>query len=189
MDNVVIAVITTAMMLMIPALIHSQENSDFGFNEEAPAELSQFGFWLGKWTYETTRPGPDGDVAYTGTNTISVTFSGYGLLEDFHMYNDETEYAGGSVTTIHPQTKEFVQVWTDSSGWSNTFKGKWDEAAQAMILYGPEEKDAEGNLFQTRLVWGQITGKDMLWQYERSEDGGATWVSTWDLHYKRVDEK
>jgi hypothetical protein len=37
-----------------------------------------------------------------------------------------------------------------------------------------------------RMVWFDIKDDSMLWNWERSEDGGDNWKLLWQLKYKRL---
>lgn len=153
------------------------------FNDNAPAELRQFSFWLGDWEFVNPTTLKDGTtVQVPGTNHISVVFDGYGILEDFSMGTGPQQFSGGSLTIFNRKDGKFHQSWTDNAGFVMTFVGGME--GDAMILYGPEYQQ-NGKTVRTRLVWKNIRTHAMDWSYERTEDGGATWVSTWDIAYTR----
>lgn len=185
--HLLLLLLSTIIAIPVAAVGIPTEKEDV-FNQHAPEELRDFAFWLGLWEFETQQQDAKGNtVKVSGTNRISVTFDGYGLHEDFNMGSGPSQFSGGSVTTMNPNTKEFVQVWTDNSGWHKTFIGKWNDEMQAMILYGPKE-EKDGKAFQTRLVWKNIDESAMDWSYERTVDDGESWNSIWDIHYLKVKE-
>lgn len=189
--NTTVSLFTLLVLITCVPAFASSSSTDSGaaFNENAPDGIDDFAFWLGLWKFETqTRDAEGNMVTVTGTNRITITFDGYGLHENFNMGEGEKQFSGGSVTCLHPKTGNFVQSWVDNNGWQKTFIGKWHDDKEAMILYGPEETTKEGEPFQTRLVWKNIQDGTMDWSYERTNDGGETWKSLWDIHYVRVEE-
>jgi hypothetical protein len=182
MNNLVLMILLLAATVLVAGgTLTGDRMTENRFNPNAPKELEQFAFWLGEWKFTDTRQGNEGTPGY---NRISVTFDGYGLLEDFGLGNEEKEFRGGSLTVYDAQNKQFVQTWIDNSAWTRVFRGGME--GDEMILYGPEERDKSGNSFTTRLVWKNISPEAMDWSYERSTDGGKTWQSTWDIHYVKV---
>lgn len=153
------------------------------FSANAPAELRQFAFWLGDWQFVNTTTQPDGTTSeIPGENHISVIFSGHGILEDFRLGSGPNEFAGGSITIFNRKDGKFHQSWSDNNGFVMTFVGGME--GETMVLYGPEYTQNDKKV-RTRLVWKNIRPEAMDWSYERSEDGGSTWVSTWDIAYFR----
>lgn len=181
------AYILSVILIMLVwgmAMAENKEKAGADFASEAPAELKQFAFWLGEWEFTHSFRKKDGTSGEsTGRNSISVTFDGWGLLEDFTTGIPGRPYHGGSITIYNKNTKEFSQSWADSNGFVMTFAGKWQD--NQMVLYSPE-LEQNGKKYQTRLVWKNIKKDTMDWSYERSDDKGKTWKSQWDISYRRI---
>jgi hypothetical protein len=52
-----------------------------------------------------------------------------------------------------------------------------------MVLSRRAERD--GKTFLQRMVFYNISDHALDWNWERSDDGGATWNPLWVIHYTR----
>ena len=131
---------------------------------------TQFDFWLGEW--ECTW-GEDGK----GSNRVEGTLDGKIIQENF----EGGDLHGISLSAWNTETNQWYQTWVDNSGSYLDFSGGFHEGQ--MIL----SRDAMigGEAFKQRMVWYNIEADEFDWNWERSEDGGATWKVSWQIKYRR----
>jgi hypothetical protein len=139
-------------------------------------EGRQFDFWLGTW--DLTWEGG------TGTNVITSELGGCVIEENFDGRDAEGKgLVGRSVSVYSPARGRWLQTWVDNSGGYLDFEGEWADGK--MVLNRQAERD--GKTFLQRMVFHNITDHALEWNWERSDDGGATWKPLWVIHYARRD--
>ena len=74
------------------------------------------------------------------------------------------------------------QTWVDSEGTYLDFTGGFENGA--MELRRSPELERRPALFRMR--WENIGPDSLDSSWQRSDDGGATWTSLWELEYTRV---
>ncbi len=143
-------------------------------------EAAQFDFWLGEW-----------DVAWgdglCGTNRITKTLGDRVVLEDFDAARD-AGLRGMSVSVYDATAGRWHQTWVDDNGSYFDFVGGWDEGDDAsgggrMVLV--HARQIEGRPALLRMVWRDIQPDRLTWEWQRSDDDGATWRTLWQLAYTR----
>ena len=138
-------------------------------------EAGQFDFWVGKWDLTW---GEDGK----GTNSIEKIMDGCVIQENFDG-TPSIKLKGTSVSTFSKQLGKWQQTWVDNSGGYLDFVGGFQDGK--MILSRQLVRD-DKKLMQ-RMVWFNISENEFDWNWESSEDDGATWKILWSIHYKRRD--
>ncbi len=136
-------------------------------------EAAQFDFWLGTWDVSW------GEDAH-GTNRVEKILGGCVIQEKFDG-RPGTPLEGMSVSTYNPVTKQWHQTWVDNQGSYLDFTGSFADGRMAL------ERDtvAGDKAIKQRMVWYNIQPDTLEWNWERSEDGGATWQVMWHIHYRR----
>jgi hypothetical protein len=131
---------------------------------------NQFDFWLGEWDVSW---GEDGK----GTNHVKKILDGKVIHEDFNA----PDLHGISHSVYDPERKLWCQTWVDNNGTYLDFTGKFEDGK--MIL----SRDAivRGEACKQRMVWFNIEAKKFDWNWERSDDGGETWRTLWQIKYRR----
>lgn len=138
-------------------------------------EAGQFDFWLGEWDLTW---GEDG----RGCNAITRVLGGCVIEENFDG-TPAIPLIGRSLSVFSPHYARWHQTWVDNQGSYLDFIGEWDEDDQRMVL---ERDDYQGGRpIKQRMVWYSITPMSLDWNWERSEDGGISWVVQWQIHYER----
>jgi len=130
----------------------------------------QFDFWIGEWEVAW---GKDG----SGANRVERILDGKIIQEDFIA----PDLHGMSVSSYDPERNLWCQTWVDNTGTYLDFTGKFVDGR--MIL----SRDAivNGQACKQRMVWYNIEADRFDWNWERSDDGGATWRVLWQIKYKR----
>jgi len=134
------------------------------------ASEKQFDFWLGEWAVTW---GEDG----TGTNHVTRILDEKIVQENFNG----GELHGLSFSAFDKERGLWCQTWVDNSGGYLDFTGEF--SGGKMIL----SRDAivQGQACKQRMVWFDIESDKFEWNWERSDDNGATWQVKWNIHYAR----
>ncbi len=142
------------------------------------AESRQFDFWIGEWelSYKT----PDGKAG-TSRNRISPILDGCAILEEFSGAPG-TKLDGRSVSTFDRNARAWKQTWVDNTGSYLDFTGGLSEGRMVLA----REAERQGRRFRQRMVWQDIRPDALKWLWQRSDDGGSTWSTQWEIDYKRV---
>lgn len=142
-------------------------------------QQKQLEFWVGEW--DLTWPGQNaGEIAH-GTNSIKRIMDGCVVQENFSG-GDSIPLRGTSVSTFDTTSGHWKQNWVDNAGGYLDFVG--DFKGGEMILQR-EAVRPDGTHILQRMVWKNITPKELDWSWESSRDGGKTWQVDWPIHYKR----
>ncbi len=161
----------TAVALLTGAMLIMTATTSHGAGDAGAA--SHFDFWLGEWNLTS-----NGKPA--GTNTITREYDGAVVMERF-VGSGDTRLEGMSVSVFDPRTGNWRQTWVDNQGGYLDFVGGFSDGK--MIL--SRRTTIEGKEVHQRMVWFNITPASFDWNWERSDDGGATWQTLWPLHYER----
>jgi hypothetical protein len=136
--------------------------------------LRQFDFWLGEWDLSW---GDDGRA----TNSIYLDFDGRVIVESFDGRPSLT-LQGMSVSTYDLDAGCWRQTWVDNHGNYYSFRGGLTDGEMDLRT----EKVVEGMPMILRMRWYGIREDGLQWAWERSEDGGQSWETTWAIEYTRV---
>ena len=154
--------------------IYAQDSdSENSAAKNALQSESQFDFWLGKWELSW---GEDGK----GTNTITKILDGRVIRESFDG-RPSMNLVGQSYTVYVEPLGIWKQTWVDNEGSYLDFAGGFQDGR--MIL--SREAGRKEKKFLQRMVWHNIEKDRFDWNWERSDDQGATWKTLWKIHYKR----
>jgi hypothetical protein len=135
----------------------------------------QFDFWIGEWEVF----GPKGKA---GTSRIERILDSCIILENWA--SARAGYSGKSFNTYNRSTKQWQQTWVDNSGGSTEYLRGHAEKDK-MIFYADNNRGKDGKNFLRRLSFYKL-GSDKVRQHgERSDDGGTTWTTEYDLEYRR----
>ena len=142
----------------------------------ASAGSRQFDFWIGEW--EVSWSGKDGKVM-RGSNSVTKTLGGCVVHESFKDPNSGFE--GMSYSVFDTTQNIWRQTWVDNTGAYLDFVGEFRHGA--MTLQRTARRG--GKEFMQRMRWYNIQKDSLEWNWERSDDGGATWALLWKIHYSR----
>ncbi len=138
-------------------------------------EASQFDFWVGMWNATWDDTGK-------GTNHITKELDGCVIHEHFATL-DSVPFVGRSYSVYNINTQQWHQTWVDNSGGYLDFTGGM--VGDKMILSRtahPKGKEP----FMQRMVFSNIKSDSFDWDWQKSTDGGDTWVDLWHIHYTRA---
>lgn len=136
-------------------------------------EARQFDFWLGDWALYYQ--------GGTSFNRITATHGGCVIQEQFNGAPG-SKLEGMSVSAFDRTANRWKQTWVDNTGAYLDFTGGFAEGR--MIL----EREAEqgGRKFRQRMVFRDIAADSLKWLWQRSDDGGRSWETKWEIDYKRI---
>ncbi len=134
-------------------------------------------FWLGRWTVSWTGGGH-------GTNTIRRILDGRVLEESFDGRDDSSHLIGRSLSVRDAADGRWRQTWVDSTGAYLDLAGV---AIDGRIAF-QRETIVNGVEVMQRMVWLDVTTDAFRWQWQRSQDGGASWDVAWEIAYQRLTE-
>lgn len=133
-------------------------------------ENHEFDFWLGEW-----------DVIWgegmRGTNRVESILDGAVIQENFNGDG----LIGISVSVFSREDSRWHQTWVDNSGSYLDFVGGFADGKMILSRNGI----AEGKPIKQRMVWFEIKADQFRWNWERSDDDGATWRALWEIQYQR----
>jgi hypothetical protein len=161
------------LLLMTFNLSHAQDEE----------EKAWFDFWVGKW--EVTWTGADGKVG-KATNSITKILDEVVISENF-IIRDGTQkgYKGTSLSVYNPMRKQWHQAYADNQGAYFNFVGERD--GEKKIFRTEPVVSGDKKIIQ-RMVFYDIKKDSLMWDWEKSEDGGKTWKLNWQLKYTRIPE-
>jgi len=143
-------------------------------------EYRAFDFWIGEWDVHR----PDGSLA--GTNRIEKVYGGCALRETYAAAAAATaqgaaSYRGESLNAYDAGRKVWHQTWVDNSGLLLLLDGGIEDGK--MVL-GGTTLAADGTVTRHRITWTPSADGTVRQHGESSEDGGASWVTRYDLTYR-----
>jgi len=172
------------MKKLIALLIFSNMlSAAFAQNSKLPCskpEYRQFDFWIGEW--EAFAPtGKKG-----GDSKISLMLDSCTILEEWTStgLQNGIRYAGKSYNMYNAAQKRWQQYWVDNTGSiTQYFNGHYEDGK--MIVQTDNEK-VNDTLWQIQKMTFYNLGPDKVRQHgETSSDNGKTWVTSFDLEYRR----
>ncbi|MFZ9386337.1 MAG: hypothetical protein ACO25B_00525 [Chitinophagaceae bacterium] len=156
--------------------------SCWGLSAQKPCslpEFRQFDFWVGEWEAF----GPKGKA---GDSRISIIIDSCVILEEWTSAGLQQgfRYAGKSFNTYNRATRQWQQTWVDNTG--NTTEFLRGEASPGKIIfYADHVTGAKGEIYIRRLTFTKLSDDKVRQFGERSVDGGQTWITEYDLEYRR----
>ena len=137
----------------------------------------QFDFWLGEWDCSWS----DESGRHLGTNSVYLDLGGCVVVENFDG-RPSLDFQGLSFSVYDRKARCWKQTWVDSHGTYLDFTGGFADGVMELRREG--DLDDAGSLFRMR--WGNIERDSFDWSWQRSDDGGDTWHSLWEIEYPRV---
>ena len=137
----------------------------------------QFDFWLGEWdcTWE------DEGRRHVGTNSVYLDLGGNDVVENYDG-RPSLDFQGLSFSVYDRTAGMWKQTWVDSEGSYLDFAGGFENGVMELRRNG----EVEGAPAIFRMRWENIERESLDWSWQRSDDGGDTWTSLWEIEYRRV---
>lgn len=136
-------------------------------------EARQFDFWLGDWA-----------LYYQGGSSFNRITASHGgcVIQEHFTGAPGSKLNGLSVSAFDRNAGRWKQTWVDNTGAYLDFTGGFADGR--MVL----EREAEqaGRKFRQRMVFQDIAADSLKWLWQRSDDGGKSWETKWEIEYKRI---
>ena len=133
------------------------------------------------------------DAGYRGGDSYRSYDGGYGHQSygDGHGHRLEqfagapgTTLNGHSVSTFDRNAKRWKQTWVDNTASYLDFTGGLADGKMVLM----RDAERQGKKFLQRMVWQDIRADAFKWLWQRSDDGGATWSTQWEIDYRRAKQ-
>lgn len=143
-------------------------------------EYRKFDFWIGEWEAF----GKDGSKA--GDSKISVILDSCIILEEWTSASLQRglRYAGKSFNTFNVETKQWQQTWVDNTG-NTTFYSTGKSETNSIVFNTAPFHISKDSLALRRLSFHKISNEKVRQHGEISKDNGTSWVTEYDLEYRR----
>jgi hypothetical protein len=151
----------------------------------ASAERRQLDFWIGDWDVAIrARASPTSEQwgHSKGRQRIEAILDGCAIAETFTADGPQAPWAGRSYSSWQPALGKWRQTWVDDSGGYIALTGGIENGD--MTLYG-EPRTVNGESFQMRMVFKNVTADALLWEWQRSTDSWKTHIVMMAIDYKR----
>lgn len=152
--------------------------------QNAPCETDpvyrQFDFWIGEWTVYDLKGNKTGD------SKISSILNKCVILEEWTNANPQNGliFQGKSFNTYNATTKQWQQTWVDNVGGANEYLTGKFEKNKMEFLTNPFHFTKD-TLAIRRLSFYNLSTDKVRQHGELSKDNGKTWVTEYDLEYRR----
>lgn len=137
-------------------------------------------FWIGEWEAF----GPNGKKA--GDSKISVILDSCIILEEWSSaaVTNGIRYSGKSFNTFNQSTGQWQQTWVDNvAGTTEFLRGEGSDGK--VVFYADNLLGPGGKPYKRRLTFTRLDPDKVRQFGERSDDGGTTWKTEYDLEYRR----
>jgi hypothetical protein len=164
------------MLLIMAAALQSQPVAPAGPPPPTlchTPEYSQFDFWLGRW--DVFRSDTNQLVAHS---LIEKLYNGCAVRENWMPLQGG---GGGSLNSYRPDTKQWLQLWTDSANNWNDYAGRVEDGK--MVLTGTRHA-ANGADAPVRMVYEKLPDGSVTQTGYGSQDGGKSWQLSYKLVYR-----
>jgi hypothetical protein len=140
----------------------------------------QFDFWLGEWEAYNVNGKKAGD------SKISLILDSCIILEEWTSaaISKGIRYAGKSFNTYNSTSGQWQQTWVDNVGGSTEYLfGKFE--SDKMVFRTAPFSFSKDTMAVRRLSFYTL-GKEKVRQHgEISKDNGQSWITEYDLEYRR----
>lgn len=139
----------------------------------------QFDFWIGEWIVFDQKGNKAGD------SKIDLILDSCIIMENW--VSSGNAFSGKSFNTYNASTGQWQQTWVDNAGGSTAFmRGKAEK--NKITFQADSLRDTGGKIFDRRLTFYNLSPVKVRQHGERSDDGGKTWTTEYDLEYRRKDQ-
>lgn len=170
--NIFTALIITACMYF-PVVMQAQGPCS------AP-EFRQFDFWIGEWSVYNLKGQKAGD------SRITLILDSCVILEEWTSANKVKSftYSGKSFNKYNLQTRQWQETWVDNAGGNTEYlEGSY---TNGKMVFKTKPFPVSGDTMAIRRLSFYNLGPAKVRQHaEISKDQGNTWVTEYDLEYRR----
>ena len=135
-----------------------------------------FDFWIGEWEAFDTK----GNLA--GNSKVSLILDSCIILEEWT--STQGNYTGKSFNTFNAATYKWQQYWVDNKGGIlEFFNGSFTN--NEMVLQTANVKQPDGTYKISKMTFTRLNNDKVRQHGEKSNNEGTTWVTEFDLEYRR----
>lgn len=160
-------------------------------NPNAPPELSQFAFIVGKWRCDARVKGEDGTwQPYQATWVGHYILDGYVIADEYRMTNQKGDLLvhGMNFRSYSVEKKAWVMRWLNATGssWLELGPEKLGgvRVTPKTITFNFIDTPAPDALY--RVTFSNISESRFTWSSERSLDQGKTWAEFMVIEAHRI---
>ena len=143
----------------------------------ATPESMQMDFWIGEWDGAYVQNG----VTQHSHNRITKTLDGCAIFEEF-TGAPGILLDGRSYSVYDRNAGAWKQTWVDNQGGYLDFVGSVVDGNRVFARDGLRQ----GKPIKQRMVFSDVKPDAFKWLWQNSADGGATWITAWEIDYRRV---
>lgn len=136
-------------------------------------------FWVGTW--KGTWRNPQSGNEDSASNVVVRSHDGCVIHESFRQ--GARGLVGSSFSVFDAKRGNWRQTWVDNTGAYMDFVGT---LLPDGMSFSRETEAADGTKVWERMRFFNATSMSFDWEWERSTDGGKSWVSSWKIRYLRV---
>lgn len=140
----------------------------------------QFDFWVGEWEAFGVKGAKAGD------SKISVILDSCVILEEWTSSGTQQglRYAGKSYNTYNNLTKQWQQTWVDNAGGTTEYlEGAYSN--DNIVFKSRPFKFKKDSFAVRKLTFYKLSNNKVRQHGEISKDGGSSYVTEYDLEYRR----
>jgi uncharacterized protein (TIGR02246 family) len=138
----------------------------------------EFDFWIGDWDVRPTGASASSPPA---RNTVTLEENGCVVMEHWNAQGGST---GQSFNIFDRSIGQWRQTWVDNVGGQHDYRGSLKDGNMVFMGDTPAPNGRLGRV-PTKLTFFHL-GADSVRQFsEISNDGGKTWITSYDLMYVR----
>lgn len=144
-------------------------------------QFRQFDFWIGQWEAYNNANGKK-----AGDSKISLILDSCIILEEWISAGVQQglRYAGKSFNTWNNAVQQWQQTWVDNTGNTTVYvKGKYEN--KKIIFSTDPFPFSKDTMALRRLTFFDLEIDKVRQLGEITKDNGTTWVTEYDLEYRR----
>ena len=142
-------------------------------------DSASYDFWLGKW--DAKWENANGTTG-SGSNHVFKVLDGTVIEENFSITGGGQAGFLGKSISVMDTNGQWHQAWADNQGGYFDFTG---EQLGEKKIFKTKLVERDGKKIIQRMVFYDIKEDSFLWDWEGTQDGGATWNLLWRINYTR----
>lgn len=152
----------------------------FGFTGFAQTPATDLDFWVGDWILRWQ----DSDsTEATGSNSITRELDGKVLCEHYEALSGKNlGFVGRSWSVYDVSAGMWKQTWVDNQGAYLDFTGGKEGDT---FVFRRQFATKAGKIVHQKMVFRDIRADRFTWDWLRSDDGGRSWQTAWQIFYTR----
>jgi len=146
------------------------------------AASGDFAFLAGEWRIANRMKQGDAWIEFPGESTVHSLLAGNASVEELRI--PARNFSGIGLRLYDAE----AGVWNDH--WINGQQRRVNPPMAGTFENGVgtflSDDEQGGRPIKARGVWDRITAASCRWHQAVSNDGGATWDMSWEMHWTRV---